>query len=163
MSKRQRRSQSVPDIGFHGPGGHGGPAGPGGHGRFAEVKKAANPGVTIRRLLGYLRNHTRELVLVGLLVIAGTAAQMVMPYIQGWAIDHAITPGNMPLLARAALLLAALALFLGGITFGQQWTMIGVSQRMVRDLRRELYEDAGAVTALLRYASARRSHEPGHK
>jgi len=123
-----------------GPGPGRGPGGP--HaGRFAPQVRAEKPWRTIRRIVGYLRGHRRSLVLVAGLVVLSTAAQMGIPYIQGWAIDNAIVPGRLDLLLRVVVALAGVAVVLGLLTWGQQWIMIGVSQKMVRDLRKNLYDD----------------------
>lgn len=131
---RDRRSSSIPHEAMSGPGrGHAA--------RFAPQTRAEKPRHTIRRIAAYLGPHGRNLVLVASLVVVGTGIQMAIPYLQGWAIDNAIIPGDLQLLARIAVGLAVAAFCLGGLTWAQQWIMIGVSQTMIRDLRKDLYDD----------------------
>ncbi|MBU0610585.1 MAG: ABC transporter ATP-binding protein/permease [Armatimonadetes bacterium] len=136
-----------PTRGLHEMMGPGPGRGPGAF--FAPVTKAENVPMVLRRLWGYLRGYRAGLTFVTLLVVVSTALTLVNPYLIGVALDQYITPGRMDELAGIVwLMIGALALAAAG-TWGQTVLMVGLSQRTLRDLRRDLF---GRLTRLpLRY------------
>ncbi len=126
-----------PTRGLHDMMGPGPGRGPGAF--FAPVTKAENVPLVLRRLWGYLRGYRAGLTLVTLLVVVSTALTLVNPYLIGVALDQYITPGRMDELAGIVwLMIGALALAAAG-TWGQTVLMVGLSQRTLRDLRRDLF------------------------
>lgn len=94
---------------------------------------------TIWRLLGYARPYQFKLLLVALLVIIGTVSTLGGPILVGQAIDQAIIPGDVLLLIQ--LIGAMLAIYVvGGVAAVIYGTlMVTVGQRLVADIREELF------------------------
>ena len=107
----------------------------------------------LRRVLGYVRPHALPLVGGVLLTLLGIALDLLKPLplalvIDGVlarkAIEPALAPflGGLPpqtLIGVCALALVALTLLHGIATLGANYFTIDVGQRMVNDLRTELY------------------------
>jgi ATP-binding cassette subfamily B protein len=93
----------------------------------------------MRRLLGYLRRYWRQVAVSFAAIIVGALAQLAQPYLMKVAIDEYIAAGQLEPLNR----LAALYLFILIVAFvadyGQTWTMQLTGQRLMFDLRMELY------------------------
>ncbi len=102
-------------------------------------ESAAQTRSTIRRLLGYARPYTWQLLIVALLVIVGTSASLAGPILLGQAIDRAVIPGDMPgLIAYAQSMLAIyLAGGVASIVYGL--IMVAIAQRLVADIRGQLF------------------------
>jgi ATP-binding cassette subfamily B protein len=101
---------------------------------------AGNTRGTVGRLFRYARPYTWQLAGVALLVVAGTLSSLAGPLLFGRAIDQYIIPGDIPGLARAAVVM--LAVFLAGglaaIVYGV--LMVQIAQRVVADIRAELFD-----------------------
>ena len=94
----------------------------------------------MRRLWGYLQRQKFTLMLVILLVALSTGFNVAGPFLMGRAIDVYILQHDTTGLARIALLLVAIYVLNATTTWLQMYVMSGVSQRTVRDLRRELFD-----------------------
>jgi ATP-binding cassette, subfamily B, multidrug efflux pump len=95
--------------------------------------------VLMRRLLGYLWPYRRS-VLVALLAIAGGALlQLAQPYLVKVAIDRHITTGELAGLDRLALVFLAILVGSFLLEFLQTWTLQMTGQRIVFDIRTEVY------------------------
>jgi ATP-binding cassette subfamily B protein len=94
----------------------------------------------VRRLLATLRPFRWALVGVFVLVIASTILGLLGPYLMGVAIDQFIALDDLDGLRRTALLM--LGVYLGNwlAMAGQSAIMATVSQRVMRLLRRGLFE-----------------------
>ncbi|HHW41327.1 MAG TPA: ABC transporter ATP-binding protein [Syntrophomonadaceae bacterium] len=118
-----------------------GRGGPGGRPHFLRgpVVKPKDTGKTLYRLWRYLRHRRLELAAVLLLVLTGSALNLVNPFLIGRAIDGYIIPGNFRGLLHISLLM--LAVYLGGAfsTWLQFYLMIGVAQETVREIRKDLF------------------------
>lgn len=101
--------------------------------------KARNIKSTARRLWGYLARHPATLAMVALFVSLSTGLNIFGPYLLGRAIDRFIIPGDLPGLARIAVLLAAVYTAASLITYLQTILMVRASQTALRDLRRDLF------------------------
>jgi ATP-binding cassette subfamily B protein len=116
------------------------------------VQRARDPRATLRRLLGYLRPEGRALGLVAALVVANTGLELLGPYLIGVAIDRYIARSDL------AGLWGVVALMLGAYTlawlaqFGQSYQMASVTQRVLRSLRRDLFDRLQSLS--LRYFDA---------
>ena len=126
MTKRtEQRSLGV----GHGPG-------RGGH----RIEKAKDVRGALLRLTMYLRPFTGTLLLVFVLVVIGTLLIILVPYLLGVAIDDYIANQDLPGLLRIILFMLGAYLGQWFIQTAQNYLMAAVSQRALRDLRRDLFE-----------------------
>ena len=117
----------------------GGPGhGPGGG--FAHIERPNNARGALRRLWSFLAESKRDLLVVVLLVLVATGAAVILPIIQGRAIDDYILKGDLPGLGRIALLYIGVLAVQASANFGQHWLMPAISQRTIRLIRKRLFE-----------------------
>ena len=103
------------------------------------TERAKKPGETLLRLWGYLSREWRGLAVTALLVIFTLGVDLAGPYLMGRAIDAFIGRGDLPGLARlVGLMLAVYVAGAAGVWL-QGYIMVGVAQRAVRNLRRDLF------------------------
>ncbi|MBW1806456.1 MAG: multidrug ABC transporter ATP-binding protein, partial [Deltaproteobacteria bacterium] len=81
----------------------------------------------------------KGLLLVVLFVAATTGFGLLGPYLMGRAIDGYIMKGDLSGLARIAFLMIAIYITTAVTTWLQAFIMAGVSQRTVRDIRKDLF------------------------
>ncbi|MCS7061313.1 MAG: ABC transporter ATP-binding protein [Anaerolineae bacterium] len=143
---------SAPPL--RGPGGPGlgRPFGPGPHGAFA-LEQADDTRATVVRLWSYMRRHSFMLLGVVILVALNTGLGVLGPYFMGQAIDVYITGGDLPGLARWLALMAGVLVLNAVGQWLQEYTVVGVSQQVVRDLRADLF--ARLQTLSLRFFDQR--------
>ena len=104
-----------------------------------EVLGKAYDARLMRRLLGYLRPHRRAVGIALAAIAAGSVLQLAQPWLTKVAIDDHIAPGDLDGLDRIAL---AFLLVLAGsfvLEYVQTWTMQMMGQRIMFDLRMEIY------------------------
>lgn len=125
--------------------GHGG-AGPGAH--FARPKeKAKDARQTLTKLWAYLRAQKTGLLLVIFLVLMTTALNIAGPYLMKFAIDAYIMRGiDLAGLAKVLVAMGCVQLAAAGFTLVQQWIMIAVSQRVILNLRRDVFRKFQTLT-----------------
>jgi ABC-type multidrug transport system fused ATPase/permease subunit len=99
---------------------------------------AFNPRV-VSRLLGYLRPYSRQMALAFASMLVVSALTLTTPYLLKLAIDQYITQGDRAGLARIALLTMAAFAGLFIATAGQQYFLSWVSQRVLANLRSDLF------------------------
>lgn len=93
----------------------------------------------MRRLLTYLRPYGWQVALAIVLLAAGSAVEIVGPWLTQMALDEAIPDGDISLLARLTAAYAA-ALVLGfGLQYLQGLLTTWLGQTVMYDLRRELF------------------------
>jgi ATP-binding cassette subfamily B protein len=122
-----------------------GPRGP----HLGEVARASDTRGTIRRIWGYLRRQRAALITTVVLVAASTILNLLGPYLLTRAIDRYILRGDLPGLARIALLMLAVYAASSLLTWLQSYVMAGAAGRTVRDIRADLF--ARTQTLPLRY------------
>ncbi len=107
--------------------------------RPTKIEKAANPRRALSRLIPYLGPYKLKLVLVAGLILSITFLDLFGPYLMGRAIDRYIGNKDLSGLAQTALLM--IAVYIGNNAFQalSSWTMAGVSQHALKDLRRDLF------------------------
>jgi ATP-binding cassette subfamily B multidrug efflux pump len=127
-----------------------GPGGPHFHG---EVQKAKDAWGTLRRLWGYLKRERAALVGNVLLVVCITGLELLGPYLQGVIVDSAIARGDLTQLGRLVGTLIATNVVAAGVVWLQNYIMIGATQRIVRNLRDDLF--AKLQTLSLRFFDQR--------
>ena len=117
------------------------PVGPGrGPGHMGRVEKAKDARTALRRLADYLKPHTVSLVFVFVLVIVYTALGLVGPYLMGVAIDKYISVKEMNGLLQIVLIMFATYTLSAGGQVAANFIMASVSQKMLQQLRRDLFE-----------------------
>jgi ATP-binding cassette subfamily B multidrug efflux pump len=139
MSERPSKTSSspapagppVPFMAFR-PGG--GPMG-----MLGETEKSQDTRGTLLRLWSYLQRQRWILMGTGLLVVVTSVADLLGPYLMGLAIDQYINKGNLSGLARLAWLMILTYIVAAAGTWLQSYWMAGVAQRVVRDLRTDLF------------------------
>ena len=94
----------------------------------------------LRRFLGYLVPY--RLVVGGILLLLplATLCRLAQPLLLKYAIDHAITPGRLDLLAGPAALFLVLLLLEALLTWGEVYGLQMVGQRVMADLRAALFQ-----------------------
>ena len=124
----------------HGPMGGGGPRGPGPGGPGRGIERAKNPRETIARLASYLLVYKFQIALVVISIVVAGTLQLLGPYLIGVTIDQYILKGDVPGLVRMSLIL--LGVYLGGwaMQATQGWIMATISQRALRQIRKDLFE-----------------------
>ena len=104
-----------------------------------EVLGKAYDARLMRRLLGYLRPHRRAVGVALATIAAGSVLQLAQPWLTKIAIDDHIAAGDLDGLDHIAL---AFLLVLAGsfvLEYVQTWTMQMMGQRIMFDLRMEIY------------------------
>jgi ABC-type multidrug transport system fused ATPase/permease subunit len=109
-------------------------------------ESARNARNTIKRLVLYAQPYLAQLLLVALLVIVSTVANLAGPILLGEAIDQFISRGDLPGLARTALAMLAVFLLGGLASILHGIIMVGVGQRLIADLRAELFTHLQALS-----------------
>lgn len=132
-SATPRPTLPIGGRGLRGPGGPGGPMG-------RRIEQAKDVRGTVKRLARYLKPYWAALIVVATLVLAGTGLSLLGPDLMGKAIDAMASRQGLAVVMR----------FLGGMLgvyllswvaeAGQGYIMAGVSQRLLRTLRRDLFE-----------------------
>ena len=135
MKKTEQQNINAPVIGR-------GPGRGGGHSAFFSKpkEKAKDTRGTLVKLYGYLKAQKQELSAVIILVLITTVLNIAGPYLMKYAIDNYIIGGvNTSGLFRILFIMAAVQLAAAGFTLVQQWIMISVSQKAVKNLRKDIF------------------------
>jgi len=93
----------------------------------------------VGRIAGRLKPAWRALLGVSVLVAITTALQVVMPKLISEAVDRGIIAGDLADLAKTTILLLIAYLLSTAGVWWQSVVMIRIAQRLVRDLRAELF------------------------
>jgi len=128
MSDRERERRP---RGFRGPHRHMG---------GGTIEKAKDPRGALRRLLSYLKPFRLQLGAVVVLVLASTLLSLTGPYLIGVAIDQFIVMNDVEGLLSISLLMLAVYIFQSLTSMGYGLIMVTVAQRVLRNLRKELFE-----------------------
>lgn len=91
------------------------------------------------RMLAYLRPYHRQMALAFCAMLAVTALTLLTPYLLKQAIDQAITNGDRADLIRLSIYTALAYSALYGATAAQQYLLSWVGQRVLSNLRSELF------------------------
>lgn len=97
-----------------------------------------NPRV-VNRMLSFLRPYRWKMLAAFLFTLAESGLTLLSPYLIKVAIDQYITPGNQPGLVNIALLIAASFVALFIVSSGQSYLLSWVGQRVLANLRGELF------------------------
>ena len=97
-------------------------------------------GRKLRGLLVLLRPYRARTTLMFLSLILGTAAALAPPPLAKLAIDEGITPGDLTALTWIVVAFLVTALIYWGATWVQTYLVGWVGQRVLQDLRIQLFE-----------------------
>lgn len=106
------------------------------------VIKPKNFKGTMKRLWQYFGSERKLLIIIFIIVIVDSAIALVVPYLIGRSIDAMGTRSqavNFGILGIMAITLMVAYLIDAIISVIQGWLMAGVSQRIVKNLRRKLF------------------------
>lgn len=123
------------------------PGGPGGHGggpmaRFHnKSEKLKNPGATIKRLLTYLGDKKKILVLTFSFSLITTLISVIGTRLNGYTIDNFIQKRDMAGLARICIILVIIYLVSVISTYIQNKLMVNIAQKTSSEIRRDLYRN----------------------
>lgn len=118
-------------IGGFGPGAHMASAGPG--------VKPKDTRKTLKRLWGYLQHRKTILILVFLMVLVTSLLMLTGPYLIGKAIDDYIIPKDFKGLFSLIVVMVGLYALISLFTWLQNYLMIGVAQKTVLEMRKDLF------------------------
>ncbi|NLJ38005.1 MAG: ABC transporter ATP-binding protein, partial [Candidatus Atribacteria bacterium] len=107
---------------------------------------SAGPGVkpkdtrkTLKRLWGYLQHRKTILILVFLMVLVTSLLMLTGPYLIGKAIDDYIIPKDFKGLFSLIVVMVGLYALISLFTWLQNYLMIGVAQKTVLEMRKDLF------------------------
>jgi ATP-binding cassette subfamily B protein len=104
-----------------------------------DVLGKAYDGRLMRRLLGYLRPYWRQAAVALVAIVAGSVLQLAQPWLTKLVIDRYIPAGDLAGVTRTALIFAGVLLAAFGLEFAQTWLMQMTGQRIMRDMRLQIY------------------------
>ena len=93
----------------------------------------------MRRLLGYLRPYRRDVVLASVAIVGHSIIELAPPLLTKLVLDRYIPAGDLTGLARIAAVYLAVLLASFALEYLQTWTMQMAGQRIMFDLRMEIY------------------------
>jgi len=109
-------------------------------------ESAHNTRGAVKRLFLYARPYTGRLIIVAALVIVSTFASLAGPILFGIVIDQFISTSELPGLARTALIMLGVFLLGGLASIIHGVIMVGVGQRLIADVRAELFTHLQALS-----------------
>lgn len=113
---------------------------PGGRFNGGPIVKPKNQKQTLLRIWSYLRVQKLELSSVVIFVIISTLLSLVGPFLIGKTIDDYIVKFDVSGAIRMALILAGVYIASSILTWIQTFVMIRVSQKTIRRIRQQLFE-----------------------
>ncbi len=118
-----------------------------GHGGRAQTGETArDTSGAVRRLASYARPYRVQLAVVALLVLVSTFSSLAGPILLGRTIDRFIAAGDLPGLARMAGIMLGVFVLGGVATVAHGLIMVGVGQRLIADVRAELFTHLQALS-----------------
>ncbi len=121
-------------MGFHGMGGHRR------HMLGREQLRAKDTPAVLRRMMVYLKPFGPQLLVVLILLVVGTLAQLAGPYLIGLAVDEFITGGDKAGLARTMLFLLGAYVLSWATSSAQFYLMTIVAQQLLYRLRSQVFD-----------------------
>jgi len=103
------------------------------------IERAEDRRGALLRLAALLRGNRLRLLAGAGLVVLSTGCDLAGPFLTGLAVDQGILARDMTRLAQLAVVLLAAGLGSALFTWLRSIVMIDVSQRTVRDLRRDIF------------------------
>ena len=93
----------------------------------------------MRRLMGYLRPYRARVAFAIVLLLLGAALELVGPYLTKIALDRAVPARDLHLIGLLALGYLGTLVVGFGLEFGQTLVTTWLGQRVMYDLRREIF------------------------
>lgn len=109
-------------------------------GFIREKVEIKNTKQTLAKIWTYLAKEKKNLILTTLLILITISSSLSAPVFIANAIDKFIAKGDMAGLTKTSILLLGIYLVGATSTWFQSYIMIGVSQRTVALMRKELFE-----------------------
>ena len=111
------------------------PRGPGGGRNKHGFQKPKNLKGTLAKLMRYLADYKKWLVLVAVMLVISSVCTVVGSYLLKPLINDYILPGDFPGLARMLMLMGLMYLTGAGCSYGYARIMVRVSQTAVAKIR----------------------------
>ncbi|MFC0040963.1 ABC transporter ATP-binding protein [Actinomadura rayongensis] len=102
------------------------------------TRERLKPG-TVRRIAGYARPYTRELLIFLGLNAFGALIVVANPLLLKSIIDRGIVPGNMHLVVWLAVAVAGLALVEAVLGLAERWFSARIGEGLIYDLRTQVF------------------------
>jgi ATP-binding cassette subfamily B multidrug efflux pump len=102
----------------------------------------------MRRLLSYLLPYWRSVLMALLAIVVNAVLQLAPPYLTKLAIDEHIANRDLEGLVTIAWLYVAVLCGSFALEYVQTWLMQLTGQRIMYDLRMEIYSTCGSTTAI---------------
>src|SRR5688572_10956344 len=113
----------------------------------------------MRRLLGYLRPYQLQAALALAAIIANSMLQLAQPYLMKVAIDRYIPAGDLAGVNRIALWFFAILVAAFALEFMQTWLLQTTGQRIMFDMRLQIYAHLRRGVGLRRRLHPGRHHD----
>src|ERR1041384_571657 len=94
----------------------------------------------MRRLIGYLRPYGVQVFLAIAAIIGHSLIELAPPYLSKLVIDRYIPAADLAGLAQIATLYFAALIGSFALEYAQTWTMQMIGQRIMFDLRMQVFE-----------------------
>jgi ATP-binding cassette subfamily B protein len=104
-----------------------------------EVLGKAYDSRLMRRLVGYLRPYRRQVAIAIVAIIGHSMLELAPPYLTKVVVDRYIPAGDLRGLGAVAAVYLATLLGAFGLEYLQMWTMQLTGQRIMFDLRMQIY------------------------
>lgn len=93
----------------------------------------------MKRLLTYLRPYHQPVFWAVVLLLAGSALAVVVPYLIQVAIDNYITPGHLEGLNLLAFAFIGVIVLSGAVRYSQTYLTVWLGQKVLHDIRRQVF------------------------
>ena len=120
-------------------------------------KRARQPTATTRRLFGYVRPFWKVMLLAAICLLLSTGAGLVLPWLVQHLLDSVFVHHNSALLNQIGVLLIVIFVVRSLLDFGQNYFVSFASERLVADLRKQLFGHLQALS--LSFFNTRRTGE----
>lgn len=108
-------------------------------------ERAKNSRAVVGRLSSYLRRQQGALFGIAVMVVAGAGFDLLAPFLLGSAIDRYVISRDLPGLAHVAVLLLVVYAASSLLSWEQNYLTAGVAQRVLRDIRADLFAALGQL------------------
>ena len=107
--------------------------------KYVGYKRPKDTKKAIKHLLVYLGHYKWMFMLVALLVLISAGANVAVTYLVKPVVNHFIVPGDMEGLLKAVIAMGVMYACEALCTFGYNRIMVKVSQKVIQDIRNDLF------------------------